>query len=177
MSSQVLKFGEKEVDKKEFYSSKSTILLNNIDTSKIVVSNKWKINISSKFFIGYIKEGAICPLCIILPQMSGFVKYFEDGAKNMSFMTEDKDVYLKYSKVWDKICLGLKFATSPIRNEKYILSKLEIFNGVNKTTFTDDQIPAEKVHYICIAAIDIDSVLKMGKKVICKFIWNNVNTN
>ena len=95
----------------------------------------------------------------------------------MSFMTEDKDVYLKYSKVWDKIWLGLKFATSPIRNENYILSKLKIFNGVNKTTFTDDQRPAEKVYYICIAVIDIDSVLKMGKKVICKFIWNNVNTN
>ena len=42
---------------------------------------------------------------------------------------------------------------------------LKIFNGVNKRTFTDDQIPAEKVHYICIAAIDIDSVLKVDKKV------------
>ena len=51
--------------------------------------------------------------------MSGFVKYFEDGAKNMSFMTEDKDVYLIYSKVWDKVkkLLGLKLTTNPIHNE------------------------------------------------------------
>ena len=125
MSLQVLKFGEKEVDKKEFYSSKSAILLNYVNTNKIVVSSRWKINdTSSKFFIGYLNEGVIQPLCIILPQMGGFIKYFEDGAKNMSFMTEDKDVYLKYSKVWNRVKkrLKLKFATNPIREEKYILS-------------------------------------------------------
>ena len=31
--------------------------------------------------------------------MSGFIKYFEDGDKNMSFKTEDENVYLKYSKI------------------------------------------------------------------------------
>ena len=88
---------KKKLIKKEFYSSKSAILLNYVNTNKIVVSSRWKINdTSSKFFIGYLNEGVIRPLCIILPQMSGFIKYFEDGAKNMSFMTEDKDVYLKY---------------------------------------------------------------------------------
>ena len=35
--------------------------------------------------------------------MSGFIKYFENGPQNMSFMTEDKDIYLKYSEIWDKI--------------------------------------------------------------------------
>ena len=30
--------------------------------------------------------GGVCsPLCIILPQMSGWIKYFENGGKNMSF--------------------------------------------------------------------------------------------
>ena len=33
------------------------------------------------FFIGYLNEDVIKPLCMILPQMSGFIKYFEDGAK------------------------------------------------------------------------------------------------
>ena len=44
MSSQKLKFGGKEVDKKEFYLSKHAISLGFVDLSKIVVSNKWKIN-------------------------------------------------------------------------------------------------------------------------------------
>ena len=37
--------------------------------------------------------------------------------------------------------------------------------GVNKTTFTDDQIPKEKNHYVCLAAINIDSVMKIDKNV------------
>ena len=38
------KFGDREVDKKEFHSSKQAILLDSVDLNKIVVSNKWKIN-------------------------------------------------------------------------------------------------------------------------------------
>ena len=44
MSSRKIKFGDKEVDTKEFYSSKQAISLDSVDLSKIVVSNKWKIN-------------------------------------------------------------------------------------------------------------------------------------
>ena len=46
-----------------------------------------------------------------------------------------------------------------------MLAKLKIFDGINKTTFTDDVVPIEKNHYICIPAIDIDSVLKIDKRV------------
>ena len=168
MNSQSIKFGETEVNKKDFYLSKSAILLDDVDVSKIIVSNKWKINdITSKFFIGYISNNNIKPLCIILPQMSGFIKYFEDNSKNMSFVTDDANVYEKYSEVWNKVkkLLKLKFTTRPIRNKKYILAKLKIFNGVNRSTFTDDKLPVEKVHYVYVAAIDIDSVLKIDKEV------------
>ena len=81
--------------------------------------------------------------------MSGYIKYFEDGARNMSFMTEDEDVYSKYDEIWNlvKKLLKLKFTVNPIRDGKYVLVKLNIFNGVNKTTFTDDQVPIEKNHY------------------------------
>ena len=44
MSSQKIKFGDKEVDKKEFYSSKQAILLDSVDLNEIVVSSKWKFN-------------------------------------------------------------------------------------------------------------------------------------
>ena len=99
--------------------------------------------------------------------MSGFIKYFEDNNKNMSFVAGDKDIYSKYSEIWNKIkkLLKLKFSANPIRDKKYIVAKLKIFNNVNKTTFTGDKIPKERIHYACIAAIDIDSVLKIDKKV------------
>ena len=99
--------------------------------------------------------------------MSGFIKYFDNGNKNMSFMTEDKDIYLKYSEIRNKIkrLLGVKFSTNPIRDEKYLTTKVKVFNGVNRTTFTNDEMPKEKNHYVHIAAINIDSVMKIDKKV------------
>ena len=42
-------------------------------------------------------------LCIILPQMRGYIKYFKNGGKKMSFMAKDDDVLDKYNKIWDKI--------------------------------------------------------------------------
>ena len=44
MSSQKIQFGDKEIDKKKFYSSKEAILLDSINLSKIVVSSRWKLN-------------------------------------------------------------------------------------------------------------------------------------
>ena len=41
---------------------------------------------------------------------------------------------------------------------------MKIFNGTNRTTFTNNIIPIEKNHYTCIPAIDIDSVLKIKNK-------------
>ena len=62
ISSQNIKFGDKEVDKKEFYSSKEAILLDSVDLSKIVVSNKWKISDTKyKYFCGYLNNNVIQP--------------------------------------------------------------------------------------------------------------------
>ena len=59
--------------------------------------------------------------------------------------------------------LKAKFTVNPIRDNKYLVAKLKIFNRINKTTFNNN-IPIERNHYICIAAIDIDSVLKIDNK-------------
>ena len=167
MSSQKIKFGDKEVDKKTFYSSKEAILLDSVDLSKIVVTSRWKLNDTTyKYFCGYLNNDVIRPLCVILPQMNGCIKYFDDGGKNLSFVTDDEKVYEKYDEIWNvvKSLLKLKFAASPIRNDKYILAKLKIFKKKNLMTFSNNIVPIEKNHYICIPAIDIDSVLKIEKK-------------
>ena len=167
ISSQKIKFGDKEVDKKKFYSSKEAIFLDSIDLSKIVVSNKWKINDTIyKYFCAYLNNDVIQPLCVILPQMSGYIKYFDNGGKSMSFVTDNKEIYEKYSEIWNvvKRLLKLKFAVSPVRDDQYILAKLKIFNKINGTTFTNKVMSIEKNHYICIPATDIDSVLKIDKK-------------
>ena len=84
MSSQKIKFRDKEVDKRKFYSSKEAILLDSVDLSKIVVSSRWKPNDTTyKYFCGYLNNDVIKPLCVVLPQMSRYIKYFYNRGKNM----------------------------------------------------------------------------------------------
>ena len=99
--------------------------------------------------------------------MDGYIKYFDDGRKNMSFVTDDEKIYKKYNKIWEVIrnLLKIDFTVNPVRDDIYLVAKLKIFNGINRTTFTNNAIPIEKDHYICIPVIDIDSVLKIDKKV------------
>ena len=98
--------------------------------------------------------------------MNGYIKYFDDGGKNMSFVADDEEVYKKYNEIWEVVrkLLKLKFTVGPVRDDKYIIAKLKIFNRINRTTFTDNIIPMEGNNYTCIAAIDIDSILKIDNK-------------
>ena len=41
-----------------------------------------------KYFIGNKGDNIIRPLCIILPQMSGYIKYCENGGKKIVLYNE-----------------------------------------------------------------------------------------
>ena len=74
---------------------------------QIVISDRFKHNNEGfKCFIGCQEGKIVKPLCIILPQMSGYIKYFENGGKNMSF----------FINIWDVIKnkLGIKFHSEPV---------------------------------------------------------------
>ena len=161
-----IKFLNKEIDKKEFYMSKQAISLDSADLDKIVVSSKWKINETTyKYLCGYLNNDVIEPLCVILPQMNGYIKYFDNGVKNMTFVTDNEKVYDKYNEIWEAIrkLLKVKFTVNPVRDDKYLVAKLKTFNRINRATFNNN-IPIERNHYICIPAIDIDSLLKIDNK-------------
>ena len=80
-SEQTLKFGDIVVNKKEFHASKQATALNLVNTSKMVVSDKFKHSDDGfKYFIGYLHD-VIRPLGIILLQMSGYIKYFDNSEK------------------------------------------------------------------------------------------------
>ena len=70
------------------------------------------VNIITKALnISCYQDGIVRPLCIILPQISGYIKYFENGGKSMSFLIKDDKVWDKYDKMWGvtKDKLGIKF--------------------------------------------------------------------
>ena len=86
MSEKTLKFNNIRLHKKEFHKSEEPIELMSIMVDQIVVSDKFKHNNEDfKYFIGYQEGGIGKPLCIILPQMSGYIRYFESGGKSMFF--------------------------------------------------------------------------------------------
>ena len=99
--------------------------------------------------------------------MNGYIKYFDNGDKNMTFVTDNENVYAKYNEIWEVIrkLFKVKFTVNPVRDDKYLVAKLKIFNRINRTTFNNNNnIPIERNHYICIPAIDVDSVLKIDNK-------------
>ena len=98
MSEKALKSDNIRINKKELHKSKQQIDLDVVNIDQIVVSDKLKHSDDGfKYFIGY-KEGEIIkPLCIILPEMNGHIKYFENGGKNMSFKVTDGNVLDKYN--------------------------------------------------------------------------------
>ena len=79
MSEKTRKFDNIRVNKNEFHKFKQPINLDLINADQIVVSDKSKHNDHGyKYFIGY-KEGEIVkPLCIIFPQMTLYIKNFEN---------------------------------------------------------------------------------------------------
>ena len=167
MSKQTLKPSDIVDNKKNCYASKQAIPLNSINTNNMAVSYRINCNDDAfKYFIGYLHDDdVIRPLCIILSQMSGYIKYFDNGGKNMSFKIEDESVYLKYTEIWNKIkdILNAKFHSQPIYDDKYIKTKVKTCNNMINTLFSGHEISRERIHYVCIAEICIDSVLSADK--------------
>ena len=113
MTEKTLKFNNIRVNKKEFHKSKKAIDLVSVNIDQIVVSNKFKHNNEGfKYFIVYQENEIIKPLlCIILPQISGYIKYFEYRGMNLSFFIKDDEVWEKYEQIWGLIKnkLGINF--------------------------------------------------------------------
>ena len=138
-----------------------------VDLDQIAVSYKFKHNNEVfKHFIGYQKGEIVKLLCIILPQMSGYIKHLENGSKSVSFLIKDDDVWDKYHEIWcvikDK--LAIKFHSESVYECKYLKAKVRESDGVIKTNFLGNDVPKENIHYTCIACVTIDSVLRIDKK-------------
>ena len=147
--------------------SKEPIDLLSVNVDQIIVSDKFKHNNEGfKYFIGYLEGKIVKPLCIILPQMSGYIKYFENGGKNLSFLLKMIKVWDKYDQIWDVIKdkLRIRFHSEPVYEYKYLKAKIREFDCVVKTNFLGNDIPKENMNYTCIACITIHSLLRIDEK-------------
>ena len=98
-------------------------------------------------------------------EWSGYIKYFENGGKNMSFFIKDDEVWEKYEQICDVIKnkLGSNFHSEPVYDKTYIKAKVREFDVKIETNLLGN-VPKENMHYTCIACITIDSVMRIDKK-------------
>ena len=146
MTEQTLTFDNTRVTKKEFHKSKQPIDLMSVNDDQIVVSDKFKHNNEGfKYCFGYQEGKIVKPLCIILPQMNGYIEYVEYGGKNMSFLIKDNKVQEKYKHICDVIKkkLGIKLHSLPVYDKKYLKTKVREYDGAIKPSFLGNDVPNE----------------------------------
>ena len=166
MGVEILKYNKIKMDQKSFHKLKEPIDLLSVDTDQIVVSDRFKHNNEGcTYMIGYRNE-LVNPLCIILSKMSGYIRYFESGGRNMSSLIKGDEVWNKYYKIWDVIKnkLGITFHSEPVYEYKYSLTKVREFDRVIKTKFGGNGMPNENMYYTCIACVTIHSVINFDQK-------------
>ena len=137
MSEKTLKFGYIVVNIRKFHKLKQPINLDLISVDQILISNKFKHNDDGfNYFICYKEDEISKLLCIILPQMSGYIN---------NLKAEEKHILWKYNEIWNKIkkTLSIKFHSMSVFDEKYIKAKVREFNRVIKTNFLGDKIPKQ----------------------------------
>ena len=169
MSRKSVNFDNKKINKSNFYKNKELFSLIDIDVYKILVSKKesYGTKNSLKYFIGYNDGNVIRPLCIILPQMIGYVKHF-DSNKAMSFKVSDNKLLKKHKKIWENIgnLLSIEFDSEPVYGDvdKYIKKKIKMYGDRVNTNFQGKKVPKENASYKCISLIMLDSVIRVNKK-------------
>ena len=98
--------------------------------------------------------------------MNGYIKYFDNGGKNMSLLIKNNEVWERYEDIWNiiKNKLNIKFHIQPTYENKYLKAKVREFDGDIKRNFLGNDLPKENSYYTCIDCITIDSIIKMNKK-------------
>ena len=169
MSRKNINFDDKKTKRSSFYDNKKINNIEDIDVNNILVSKKepYDTKNSHKYFIGYNDNDNIIPLCIKLPQMTGYARKFNENL-TVSFRVKDKKLLKKYSKIWETIegLMKITFESRPIygKDVKYIKTKIKTYAGNIITNFHNKKMPKEKAPCICLSIIMIDSVIKANKK-------------
>lgn len=81
----------------------------------------------------------------------------------MSFRLKDDSVLMEYNEILNRIkeLLAIKFHSKLVYQNKYRKTKVKTFDGLVNAIFWNDKSPQEGIHYTCIAAINVDSVMKL----------------
>ena len=158
MTGKNINFDDKKIKRSSFYKNKKINNIEDIDVNNILVSKKelYGTKNSDKYFIGYKDNDNIRPLCIRLPQMTGYARKCKENA-TMSFIVKDKKLLKKYSKIWEtnEGLMKITFESKPVYSEdvKYIKTKIKTYAGSVITNFQNKKMPKEKAPCKCLSII------------------------
>ena len=177
---------KKKIKRSSFYKNKKIYSTDDIDVNNILVSKKesYSTKNSLKYFIGYNGNDYIRPLCIRLPQMTGYARKFDENA-TMYFIVKDKQHLKNYTKIRETIekLMKINFESKPVYgdHDKYIKTKIKMYAGSIITNFYNKKMPKEKAPCKCLSIIMIDSVINVNKKYYpqtlleqCKYIQEKI---
>ena len=114
--------------------------IDDVYVNKILVSKTEPYGTKNafKYFIGYHDNDVIRPLCVRLPQMTGYARKFIENIK-MSFRANNEQLLKNYHKIWGKVekLMGMNFESKPVYgdDDKYIKTKIKIYAGIMITNF------------------------------------------
>ena len=141
----------KKIKTSNFYKNKKVFQTDCIDVNKVLVSKKkpYGTKNSFKYFIGFNDNDIIRPLCLRLPQMSGYARKFDENA-TMSFKANNKQLLKNYNKIWEKVekLMRIDFESKPVYgdDDKYIKTKIKIYAGSMITNFHNKKCQKKKHH-------------------------------
>ena len=167
---EAIHFRENSIIKSAFHKNKKPININTVHIQRIALSDKNSLSKDSfKYFIGYTSEGNAfsSPLCIKLPQMNAYARYFDKNNKFMNHLVKDEKTLKKYLKICNKIksFIKNKLSSEPVYNDKYIKITIKIFNSRVYTNFQHNNIPKDNEYCACLSVILLDSIfLNLNKE-------------
>ena len=136
-----------ENKKSQFYRNKKAFHIDHVDVNKILVN-------------------LIRPLCLRLPQVTGYAKKFNENAA-ISFKVNNRQLLKNYNKIWEKVekLLKINFESNPAYgdNDKYIKTKGKTHADNMITNSHNKKMPKEKAPCKFLSIIMLDSVIKANK--------------
>ena len=102
MEQEAIYFRENGIIISAFHKNKKPININEVAVERIALSDKKPLSKDSfKYFIGYRHEGNAFPsaLCIELPQMNEYAKYFNKNRKYTNHLVKDEKTLRKFKNM------------------------------------------------------------------------------
>ena len=185
MNAKNITFNNNKIRKSTFCKNEKINGIENIDVNNILVSKREPYGNKNpfKYFIGYNDNDIIRPLCIRLPQMTGYARKFDENVTT-SLVVKGKQRLKHYTKISENIekIMKINFESNPVYGDdvKYIKTKIKIYADSVITNFHNKKLPKEKAPCKCLSIIMIESVIKANKKYHpqklleeCKYIQKN----